>query len=91
MIGLVGRVLGFIASHEAGHLLGNWHTAPGNGVTGIMDTAHVDQLGLGTDLVFGTDDDVDVDFVTDELIEGHIGHEDTLTRVAFALSGHRPR
>ena len=46
-----------------------------------MDTFDVTQLGLGPDFVFGTADDVDVDFVTDELIEGHVGAEDTMTRI----------
>ncbi len=86
VVGLVGQTVGFIASHEAGHLLGNHHTAPNNGVTSVMDTPDVDQLGLGPDFVFGTGDDVDVDFVTDQLIDGFVGAEDTLTRVAFALS-----
>ena len=89
VIGLVGQTLGFVASHEAGHALGNHHTAPGNGVTSLMDTRDIDQLGLGPDLMFGTADDVDVDFVTDDLIEGFVGAEDTLTRVAFALSSGR--
>ena len=86
VIGLVGSVLGFVASHEAGHYLGDWHTQPNNGVVSIMDTFDVTQLGLGPDFVFGTADDVDVDFVVDQLIEGHIGAADTMTRVAFALS-----
>ena len=86
MVALVGRSLGFVASHEAGHLLGNWHTQPNNGVVSIMDTFDITQLGLGPDFVFGTADDVDVDFVVDQLIEGHIGAEDTMTRTAWALS-----
>ena len=73
VIGLVGSVLGFVASHEAGHFLGDWHTQPDNGVISIMDTFDITQLGLGPDFVFGTADDVDVDFVVDQLIEGHIG------------------
>ncbi len=87
VVGLVGRALGFVASHEAGHYLGNWHTAPNNGVTSIMDTFDLTQLGLGPDFVFGTADDVDVDFVTDTLIEEVTGSSDTLSRVTWALSG----
>ena len=86
MVALVGQTMGFIASHEAGHLLGEWHTRPNNGVVSIMDTFDVTQLGLGPDFDFGTADDDDVDFVTDELIEGFVGAEDTLQRVAWALS-----
>ena len=90
MVALVGRSIGFVASHEAGHLLGNWHTQPNNGVVSIMDTFDITQLGLGPDFVFGTADDVDVDFVVDQLTEGHIGAEDTLNRTAFALSTPAP-
>ena len=86
VIALVGSVLGFVASHEAGHYLGDWHTQPDNGVVSIMDTFDLTQLGLGPDFVFGTADDVDVDFVVDQLIEGHIGAADTMARVASALS-----
>ena len=86
VVGLVGQIVGFIASHEAGHLLGNHHTAPENGVVSIMDTRDLTQLGLGPDVTFGTADDVDVDFVVDELIEGYVGAEDTMARVAFGLS-----
>jgi hypothetical protein len=86
MVALVGRGIGFVASHEAGHLLGNWHTQPNNGVVSIMDTFDITQLGLGPDFVFGTADDVDVDFVVDQLTEGHVGAQDTLNRMAFALS-----
>ena len=86
VIALVGSVLGFVASHEAGHYLGDWHTQPNNGVVSIMDTFDLTQLGLGPDFVFGTADDVDVDFVVDQLIEGHIGVADTMARVASALS-----
>ncbi|MET0459672.1 MAG: hypothetical protein ABW195_10510 [Ilumatobacteraceae bacterium] len=86
MVAFAGRTLGFVASHEAGHFLGNSHTRPNDGVVSIMDTQDVTQLGLGPDFVFGTADDVDVDFVTDEAIEGIVGAHDTMTRVAFALS-----
>ena len=51
-----------------------------------MDTRDLTQLGLGPDVTFGTADDVDVDFVVDELIEGYVGAEDTMARVAFGLS-----
>ena len=90
VIGLVGSVLGFVASHEAGHYLGDWHTQPNNGVVSIMDTFDLTQLGLGPDFVFGTADDIDVDFVVDQLIEGHIGAAHTMARVAFALSSPVP-
>ena len=92
VVALVGSVLGFVASHEVGHTLGGWHTQPNNGVVSIMDTFDITQLGLGPDLVFGTADDVDVDFVVDQLGEGLIGAENTMIRIADALSsGQAPR
>ena len=91
MVALVGQAIGFVASHEAGHLLGNRHTQPNNGVASIMDTFDITQLGLGPDFLFGTADDVDVDFVVDQLTEGHVGAQDTLNRMAFAMSTPVPR
>ena len=64
---------------------------PDNGVISIMDTFDITQLGLGPDLVFGTADDVDVDFVVDQLIEGLVGAQDTMARVAYGLTSPAAR
>ena len=80
MVAFVGRTVGFVASHEAAHFLGNWHTRPNNGVVSIMDTFRTSPSSASARTSsFGTADDVDVDFVTDEIIEGRIGaggHDD---------------
>ncbi len=61
-IDLLGVYFGNIVSHEAGHLFGAYHTAA-NGTTNIMDQAK--KSFLGPDGVYGTQDDVDVDFGVD--------------------------
>jgi hypothetical protein len=45
-------------------------------------------FGVGDDLTFGTDDDIDVNFGLDiyALSEGLVGIEDTLNVIAFGLS-----
>lgn len=87
---LVGVGVGNVAAHEAGHLLGNWHTDNTNDRLSIMDQGgQLDSIvGQGRDGVFGTRDDVDVDFVRDifDADEGFAGWEDTRARTAFALS-----
>ena len=90
MVDLVGRALGKAAAHEAGHLLGGWHTTGANNVHNLMDEASNIQalVGVGPDGVFGTDDDQAVDFVTDEYsrVEFRSGFQNTALRVAQALS-----
>ena len=85
----VGTALGNIASHEAGHYLGNWHVDQFNDVLNLMDQGGNFPLlyGVGPDEVGGTADDPDVDFGNDILNpnEGFTGIEHTLTRVTWAL------
>lgn len=89
-IHLVGRGVGVITAHEAGHFIGNWHTASFNGQESVMDEGGdiITTVGVGDDLVFGTADDLDPDFVTDEFsfFEGFAGFENTTVRSAQAFS-----
>jgi hypothetical protein len=71
IIDLIGRAVGNVASHEAGHYLGQWHTDPLNEVHAISDSGfgglsfNESILGLGPDGIFGTADDFDPDFIDD--------------------------
>jgi hypothetical protein len=86
----VGTALGNIASHEAGHYLGNWHVDQFNDVLNLMDQGGNFPLlyAVGPDGIGGTADDPDVDFGPDTLNpnEGFTGIEDTYTRVKYALA-----
>jgi hypothetical protein len=86
----VGTALGNIASHEAGHYLGNWHVDQFNTVLNLMDQGGNFPLlyGVGPDGVGGTADDPDVDFGEDTLNpnEGFTGQENTRTRTRWALT-----
>ena len=94
IIDLVGSALGTIAAHEAGHLLGNFHTEQGNPLASVMDRGGnlPNTLGLGLDGIFGTADDIDVDFVADrfEASERFSGIEDTLTVAACGCTAAIP-
>ena len=87
---VVGDGIGAVAAHEAGHLLGNWHTAPFNGVPNIMDTADdmPSLLGIGSDLVLGSPDDPAMAFASDQYVvrEGLRGTENSAARAAHGLS-----
>ncbi len=93
MVTLVGRTIGTIASHEAGHLLGNWHTDPTNDTLQIMDAGGTiaNFVGVGRDGRFGTRDDLDIDFAADDFFpaEGFRGLTDPVARTSFALSTGR--
>lgn len=90
----IGRALGNVISHEAGHLYGNFHTNNAvSGVPNLMDAGgnFPGLFGVGPDGIGGTADDVDYDFGEDELdpFEGFAGIEDTLNTVAWALTKGR--
>jgi hypothetical protein len=89
-IGFIGRALGNVISHEIGHLLGNFHTDPLNGVPNLMDAggAFPGLFGVGPDNIGGTADDVDYDFGHDVYYpaEGFVGVENTLDTSAWALA-----
>ena len=82
--------VGNFVAHEAGHFLANWHTDQFNDAPNIMDQGgnFGGGIGLGPDGVYGTDDDVDVDFGADVYVpnEGFTGLEETLQSLSFGLS-----
>lgn len=91
-IEFVGRSLGNIIAHEVGHYTGAFHTEQLNPQADLMDRGGnlPNTLGVGQDLIFGTADDVDVDFGHDLYndAEGFAGFESTLAAVACGyLSG----
>lgn len=85
----IGRAVGTITAHEAGHFFANWHTDQFNPSANVMDQGgnFPGTVGLGPDGIFGSDDDVDVDFGPDVFVptEGFSGTEDTLESVSFGL------
>jgi hypothetical protein len=87
IIDFVGTAVGNIVAHEAGHLFGNFHTEPVNVAGNVMDQGGypANTFGVGPDNIFGTADDVDVDFGLDVYAqeEGLLGIEDTLNVIAF--------
>lgn len=95
-IDLVGLALGNAASHEVGHLLGLWD-AEGlfeRSAPSIMDarvflfSSQAILLELGPDGIFGTADDVDLDFAEDRfyLRERFMGFQDSAEIAAYALT-----
>ena len=91
IVDVIGRGVGEIVAHEAGHYLGNWHTDQFNEQPNIMDQGGnlaFTILGLGDDGVFGTGDDVDVMFGRDLFVpaEGFTGIENTLTSIAWGAT-----
>ena len=56
-----------VAAHEAGHFFGAWHSPNNNAADQIMDTGGniTGLIGVGLDGIYGTADDVDVQFGTD--------------------------
>lgn len=93
MIDLIGVAVGNITAHEAGHFFGNWHTDQFDPLANIMDQGGnlLGTFGVGPDGVFGTADDVDVDFGPNVFVpnEGFTGIEDTLNVIAHGLSTGR--
>ena len=89
-IAFIGRAIGNIVAHEAGHMSGSWHTDQFNALDAIMDQGGNPKgmFGVGPDAIGGTADDVDVDFHEDVLNpnEGFTGLEDTLNRTAWGYT-----
>ena len=88
-LGFIGRAVGNVVAHEAGHFFGDWHVDQFNDVANLMDQGgnFPVMFGVGPDGIGGTADDVDVDFGEDAFNpnEGFLGTEDTLSRIAFVL------
>ncbi|GGU26878.1 hypothetical protein [Lentzea flava] len=86
----IGRAIGNIVAHEAGHMSGSWHQDQFNAVDSLMDQGGNPKgmFGVGPDGVGGTADDIDVDFQEDVLNpnEGFTGIEDSLNRTAWAYT-----
>jgi hypothetical protein len=92
-VAFVGRAIGNIASHEAGHFLGSWHTDPRNGTHDLMDSGDLaGAYGYGPDDIGGTADDIRPTFGQDVFApdEGSIGLENTRARTAVGLGGGSP-
>ncbi len=93
MIELIGTAVGNIVAHEAGHFSANWHTDQFNPFPNIMDQGgnFPGTIGVGPDGIFGSADDIDVDFGEDFFVpnEGFVGLEDTLESIAFGMSTGR--
>ena len=95
IVDLIGAGVGNITAHEAGHYLGNWHTAQfAPSTAGIMDQGGnlAGTIGVGADGIFGTADDEDVDFIADTFVanEGFTGTEHTDEKTAFGLGAVNP-
>ena len=92
---LIAVAVGNITAHEAGHFFSNWHTDQFNPDANIQDQGGnlPGFIGIGPDGIFGTADDVDVDFGKDVYNpnEGFAGIEDTLQTISFGLSTGRGR
>jgi hypothetical protein len=89
-VAFVGRVLGTLITHEAGHYLGNWHISSIDDALNIMDEGGADPaffFGVGPDNIGGTADDVLSRYGPGPLstFEGFDGTENTAVRTAWAL------
>ena len=84
----VVAILLVILVHEAGHFFGDWHVDQLDDVANLMDQGGNFPLmyAVGPDGVGGTADDTDVDFGEDDFDLGFTGWQDTLTRLALALT-----
>lgn len=91
IIDALGTAVGNIVSHEAGHLFANFHTGHPAYRTDLMDasTALHTFIGSGPDGVFGSHDDLDIDFgiAAYNVVEGIKGIQDTRNAIAFGLYG----
>ena len=90
IIDAIGLVVGTIAAHEAGHLLGNFHTENGNSEPNVQDQGGnpIPLAFAGEDGILGTSDDPDISFGEDafEADEGLQGTHDTLNNISNAAT-----
>ncbi|MGF1574032.1 MAG: pre-peptidase C-terminal domain-containing protein [Sumerlaeia bacterium] len=87
----VGRAVGLVTAHEAGHFFGCRHTETSNNKAEIMDQGgNAPQLfGLGPDNTWGTSDDTNTRFGIDQFNfnEGvYSGNQNTQALITFGLS-----
>ena len=86
IIDAIGLVVGTIAAHEAGHLLGNFHTDNLNSEANVQDQGGlpIAQEFAGDDGILGTNDDPEVNFGEDDFEpdEGLMGTHDTLNNIS---------
>ncbi|QDV23930.1 Ig-like domain-containing protein [Aureliella helgolandensis] len=88
----MATAMGNTASHELGHSFGVRHQDNANATLSLMDSGGLpigpSRLGVGPDGIFGTTDDIDLDFVSDYYApaEGNIGIEDSAGLLAYALA-----
>lgn len=91
-IDVLGVAIGNTASHELGHFFGAVHQDNTSPILSLMDSGglplDVSRVGVGIDGIFGTADDVDIDFGVDAYaaVEGWFGYEDTAAVMAYGLS-----
>jgi hypothetical protein len=89
-VAFVGRALGNVISHEAGHFFGDWHVDQFNDIPNLMDQGgnFPVMFAVGEDNIGGTGDDPDVDFGDDTFNpgEGFTGTENTLGRIVFGVT-----
>lgn len=88
------ETIGNLATHEAGHYLGSWHTDGFNNVQGLMDEGPgglFNLIGVNPATgVFGDRGTIDVDFATEEFSTGEFftGVENTAAVTAFAFTSY---
>jgi large repetitive protein len=83
-------------SHEVGHAVGLRHTEPTNALASIIDTGGTangvrQRLGVGIDGIFGTADDVPINFRNDllDIDEGLLGTQRVVEALANVLVSGR--
>lgn len=92
LLDATAKAMAATAAHELGHSFGAWHQDNSNNVITLMDSGGQpigpSRMGVGPDGVYGTADDIDIDFGKDDYspVEGNIGVEDTAALMAYALS-----
>ncbi len=86
----IGQALGNVVAHEAGHLIGSFHTNNHDSRVNLMDSGGGNPrrfFGVGPDRIGGTSDDTDVNFGEDVFApdEGFHGLQNTLNSSAWGF------
>ncbi len=87
-VDLVGRGVGIAVSNHASRLFGCRHTNSANGTVSITDGSGIspDVLGIGSDGLFGSADDTDVDIATDESPVFLLGIQNSANVLSWGLA-----